>query len=336
MPMLQFAMMMPVQGNGAALKTESGGAPQTPQADLTADSEALDFAQALLELAQANPNGAALLLALQHSGVSSELPLSLPPSGSLLPSASGSGGKLLPQAQLPAGQFKGQQALSPDEPMPAIDLRELQQSLFGEKTAAQQSHIAAVLADSRQAAAGSHPLEGRSLADFTVALQGLGFQVTGDQPAGATRPVIALPVQVPVAQPGWDNALGERIQWMLSRNVQQAEIKLTPPQLGPLEIKISLHNDQTSVQFLAAHQATRDALEAAIPRLRELFGEINLNLANVDVGQRQAEGAPAQGGGAGQASARQSGLPEEGPSMIQDSDTPMLRLHSRGLLDIYA
>jgi flagellar hook-length control protein FliK len=74
---------------------------------------------------------------------------------------------------------------------------------------------------------------------------------------------------------------------MVGQNIQQAEIKLNPPHLGPLEIKVSLQNDQTSVTFVATQAPTRDALEASIPRLREMFGEINLNLANVDVGQQQ-------------------------------------------------
>lgn len=102
------------------------------------------------------------------------------------------------------------------------------------------------------------------------------------------RPSIVMPLDIPVGQPGWDRAVGERIHWMVGQNIQHAEIKLNPPNLGPLEIKVSLHNDQTSVTFVATQAPTREALEASIPRLRELFGEINLNLANVDVGQQQA------------------------------------------------
>ncbi|MCU7906421.1 MAG: flagellar hook-length control protein FliK [Candidatus Thiodiazotropha sp. (ex Epidulcina cf. delphinae)] len=106
--------------------------------------------------------------------------------------------------------------------------------------------------------------------------------------ANTARPSLVLPLDTPVGQPGWDKSVGERIQWMVGQNIQQAEIKLTPPNLGPLEIKISLHNDQASVSFVAAQAPTRDALEASIPRLREMLGEINLNLANVDVGHQEA------------------------------------------------
>jgi flagellar hook-length control protein FliK len=92
-------------------------------------------------------------------------------------------------------------------------------------------------------------------------------------------------VDIPVGEPDWDKAVGDRIQWMLGRNIQSAELKLTPPHLGPLEIRISVQQDQASVSFMAAHLPTREALEAAIPRLREMFGETNLNLVDVGVGQ---------------------------------------------------
>jgi flagellar hook-length control protein FliK len=116
----------------------------------------------------------------------------------------------------------------------------------------------------------------------SVSLQPLTHSSTG------IRPSIVMPLDIPVGQAGWDRAVGERIQWMVGQNIQQAEIKLNPPNLGPMEIKISMQNEQTSVTFVATQAPTREAIEASIPRLRELFGEINLNLANVDVGQQQA------------------------------------------------
>ncbi|MES9979282.1 MAG: flagellar hook-length control protein FliK [Candidatus Thiodiazotropha sp. 6PLUC5] len=153
--------------------------------------------------------------------------------------------------------------------------------------------------------------------------------------SAVSRPAIALPLNTPVGQPGWDQAVGERVQWMVSQNVQQAEIKLTPPNLGPLEIRISVHNDQTNVTFIAAQAPTREALESSIPRLREMFGEINLNLANVDVGQHQT-GEP---GRDGSAEAQASGVGIESESSMEgwSSDSNSTRIQSgNGLLDTYA
>ncbi len=146
---------------------------------------------------------------------------------------------------------------------------------------------------------------------------------------------MSLSVDVPVAQPGWDKAIGERIQWMIGREIQNAEIKLTPPNLGPLEIRISVQNDQASVSFIAAQSLTREALEAAIPRLREMFGEANLNLVDVGVGQgdgsdSKSDGMPGRDGG----EPANSGMRESNLSNPQDA--MLSRYASDGIVDDYA
>jgi flagellar hook-length control protein FliK len=116
-------------------------------------------------------------------------------------------------------------------------------------------------------------------------------------------PELALPQRVNDA--GWSQALGERLVVMAGRGQQVAEIKLNPAHLGPLEVKVSLQHDQASVSFLAQHAPVREALEQAIPRLREMFNQQDLQLVNVDVGQRRD--APA-GGGEGSARGQGGGM----------------------------
>ncbi len=114
--------------------------------------------------------------------------------------------------------------------------------------------------------------------------------------AGSPLPA---PIDIAPGEEAWGRALGERVVWMLGRDVQSAEIRLNPPQLGPVEIRVALQNDQASVTFTAQHPFTREALEAAIPRLREMLGDANLNLVNVDVGQRDT--GESRNGGRGDA-----------------------------------
>jgi len=98
--------------------------------------------------------------------------------------------------------------------------------------------------------------------------------------------VNALPIHTPMGEKGWDQAVGERMLWMVGRQIQGAEVRITPPQLGPIDIRISIQNDQANVAFTAQHGVVREALEASIPRLREMLSENNLQLVNVDVNQR--------------------------------------------------
>ena len=116
-----------------------------------------------------------------------------------------------------------------------------------------------------------------------------GQTSTSSLPAQMT---LALPVQ----QSGWDQAMGERVVWMARSNIQQAQIQLNPRELGPIEIKISMQNDQTHVNFVAHHATTREAIEAALPRLREMLGEQGLNLGQADVSQHSFGDSQRQAG----------------------------------------
>ena len=93
-------------------------------------------------------------------------------------------------------------------------------------------------------------------------------------------------LQTPVGQPGWDAEVGNRIRWMVGQNNSGLELRLNPPELGSIEVKLATEGERTSVTFFAANPAARDALEAALPRLREMFAESGMELANADVAER--------------------------------------------------
>ena len=75
----------------------------------------------------------------------------------------------------------------------------------------------------------------------------------------------------------------QRIQWMLSRGVQTADIRIDPPELGTIHIRVAQHGDQTQVVFTSQHANVREALEGMLPRLREMFEQQGLNLGQTDV-----------------------------------------------------
>ncbi|MBS1218413.1 MAG: Flagellar hook-length control protein-like protein [Proteobacteria bacterium] len=119
----------------------------------------------------------------------------------------------------------------------------------------------------------------------------------------AALPASAVPViTIPVAQPGWDQALGQRVQWLVGQQLQGAELRITPPHLGPIEVRISIGQDQqTVVSFASPHAAVRDAIEAAVPRLRDMLGNNGQDLVNVNVSQhsfaeQRRQAAPSGGG----------------------------------------
>ena len=112
-----------------------------------------------------------------------------------------------------------------------------------------------------------------------------------------------LQVHTPAGQRAWAEDVGNRMMWMVGRNESKAELVLTPAHLGKLEVSIQVNGDQTTAHFVAASAAARDALEQAMPRLREVLQQAGINLGEANVstqGDQRARQDSGSGSGRGQ------------------------------------
>ena len=116
---------------------------------------------------------------------------------------------------------------------------------------------------------------------FSIAAQ--AAEMGGSTPTrGVPEP--SASVQTRVGERAWDQAVGEKLVWMVNQKHQVAQLHLNPPELGPLKISISLDQNQASAQFFSAHASVREALETAMPRLREMLADSGITLGNASVG----------------------------------------------------
>ena len=90
----------------------------------------------------------------------------------------------------------------------------------------------------------------------------------------------------PISHPEWNQDMGERIVWMTNRGISSAEIKMNPQNMGPITVRIDMNQDQATIAFTAQNSEVRTALEASIPKLREMLSSQQVTLAEVNVSQQ--------------------------------------------------
>lgn len=95
-----------------------------------------------------------------------------------------------------------------------------------------------------------------------------------------------LIVQQAPGQPGWGDVFAERVTFAVRQSVQEAEIRLNPPQLGQVDVKITMNHDQASLMFSSPHGIVREAIELSVGRLRDMLTESGFNLVNVDISDK--------------------------------------------------
>jgi flagellar hook-length control protein FliK len=94
---------------------------------------------------------------------------------------------------------------------------------------------------------------------------------------------IQLTVNMPLANNAWADEFSQKIVWVATQHGQSAELHLNPPQLGPLDVLIKVNGDQATALFTSPHAVVRDAIEQALPKLREMLADNGIMLGNTTV-----------------------------------------------------
>lgn len=136
------------------------------------------------------------------------------------------------------------------------------------------------------------------------------------------RPYVSS-LGIPVDDAEWSNQLGQKLMWMNARNIQTAELHLNPADLGPIDVRIQVGADQSSISFNTQNQSVRELLEANIHRLREMLNSQSQTETGNSGGGTLAQDSGAQS--KGQSSSDESfGQPSVGVSALDgvEGDEP--------------
>ncbi len=115
-------------------------------------------------------------------------------------------------------------------------------------------------------------------------LASLNRQVESMQASKQEVPAMTKPLN----HPEWKQEFSDRIIWMQNKGVSSVELRINPNNLGPVSISIKMDAEQQANIAINVHNATvRDAVESALPRLREMLNAQQIALADVNVSQQQ-------------------------------------------------
>jgi flagellar hook-length control protein FliK len=113
--------------------------------------------------------------------------------------------------------------------------------------------------------------------------------ISPTSPGNAPSSSPNLRIDTPLGQTGWHDEMGQKLTWMIGNNRQQADLVLTPPQLGRIEVSLMMNGDQATAIFTSANPAVREALESSLHRLREVLADAGVSLGQTQVGSESPQ-----------------------------------------------
>ena len=181
---------------------------------------------------------------------------------------------------------------------------------------------------------------------LTALTETLGLERAPDAaPLAPTSPAPALhkldlaaafPAPVPLPSPRFAEEVGARVQWIAEQQGGEATLRISPDGLGPVEIRLKLDGDRVELGFTATQQDTRQALQDALPKLREMLAQQGLQLGHADVGQKHAQSSNDDSA----KTAKGFAGDDEGEAIVlaatQRESNVIVGRVGRGMLDLYA
>ena len=156
---------------------------------------------------------------------------------------------------------------------------------------------AELFAASRSTDTGNGISRGDPTAGDNIGLQGAGqaaagapgaSALSGTGPAASSLPGIATPLH----SPQWSTDFGRQFVSMVKggHNMPHtAELRLDPPELGPLRISINISDNVAHAVFVSPHAAVRQTLEQSLPHLQQLLADAGISLGQTSVSDQGQE-----------------------------------------------
>jgi len=152
-----------------------------------------------------------------------------------------------------------------------------------------------------------------------------------------------LSIAPPLGEGPWAAALGQQALFIAKNQMGSAQLTLNPEHLGPIQVTLDLKHDQATAVFVSPHEAVRQAIEASLPHLRDMFTQAGLQLGHTQVqpdlsgqfAQFSQQNQDQRTSGGGSSASSLNTMSEDAtvtPSLIASAGARV----SHGLLDTFA
>ena len=124
--------------------------------------------------------------------------------------------------------------------------------------------------------------------------------------------ILDLPSKVPVNESQqFGNAMATHVRVLKNQGGGEAKVNLHPAELGRMSISVTTDGNETRVAFVVETSQARQAVESAMPRLRDMLESAGLSLSDSDVSERRDQQADNNEGRSGTSKAEMTSLDDD-------------------------
>jgi len=173
-----------------------------------------------------------------------------------------------------------------------------QQSAQFDKAASVEAKMASSFSDastpnlvaekSEKAATTSAPTSVTSTPTSVASAQAFVDKLTMEaNPVMTAKQQAAVADVISIHRPDFSNAVKEKVMVMVNQQIRQLDIRLDPPELGGMQIKVNMQNEQAVVSFMVQNQSAKEAVEQQLAKFKEMMADSGVDVGEANVSQQQ-------------------------------------------------
>ncbi len=124
---------------------------------------------------------------------------------------------------------------------------------------------------------------GVSTVALTLGTMGIAGSMGPEASMKNTPTAFEVQLATPFGDPHFESSFANQISFLTNQGITHAKIHLNPQEMGPVSVDIHSIGDKIEVNFQAAREQTRQAIEASIDTLRGLMRDEGMSLQNAVV-----------------------------------------------------
>mgnify|MGYP000642049157 CR=1 FL=1 len=104
----------------------------------------------------------------------------------------------------------------------------------------------------------------------------------------------ALNETISIFRKDFTEAVKDKVMVMISQKLQQLDIRLDPPELGNVHVRVNLQNEQAVVNFMVQNQQAKEAFEENLNKLKDMLAEHGVDVGDANVEQQSQQSAESE------------------------------------------
>ncbi len=135
-------------------------------------------------------------------------------------------------------------------------------------------------------------------------------------------------IKTPVNQPGFVKEISQKLNWAIGKNLSTIDLKLTPDQMGTLNIRLIQKGNTIQLIVRTQDDASATMIQQAISGLKEALGQSGLNLSQVQINTNSQNANQNQNANSNPSNWNQSFQNQQDQSNHKSQSEPQRHAHS--------